>query len=47
MIPRDTCMIPVWSETQNIIKNMQKKWYKIVENTSRTLTKKLIVREFE
>lgn len=40
-------MIPVWSETQNIIKNMQKKWYKIVENTSRTLTKKLMVREFE
>lgn len=47
MIPRDTCMIPVWSETQNIIKNMQKKWYKIVENTPGTLTKKLMVREFE
>lgn len=47
MIPYDTYMIPVWSETQNIIKNMQKKWYKIVENTSRTLTKKLMVREFE
>lgn len=47
MIPRDTCMIPVWSETQNIIKNMQKKWYKIVENTPKTLTKKLMVREFE
>lgn len=47
MISCDTCMIPVWSETQNIIKNMQKKWHKIVENTSETLTKKLMVREFE
>ena len=26
---------------------MQKKWYKIVENTPKTLTKKLMVREFE
>lgn len=32
MIPCDTYMIPVWSEIQNIIKNMQKKWYKIIEN---------------
>lgn len=47
MIPCDTCMIPVWFETQNIIKNMQKKWYKIVENTPKTLTKKLMIREVE
>lgn len=40
-------MIPVWFKTQNNIKNMQKKWHKIVENTPITLTKKLIVREFE
>ena len=47
MIPCDTCMIPVWSETQNIIKNMKKKWSKIVKNTPKTLTKKLMVRECE
>jgi hypothetical protein len=33
-------MIPVYSETQNNIKNMQKKWYKIVENTPKNINKK-------
>lgn len=40
-------MISVWSETQNIIKNMQKKWYKKVENMPGALIKKLMIRKFE
>lgn len=40
-------MIPVCSETQNNMENMRNKQYKIVGNTPRRLTNKLIVREFE
>ncbi len=41
MIPCDTHMIPVFSETQNNMGNMRNKWYKIVGNTPERLTKKV------
>lgn len=47
MIPCDTHMIPVWSETQNNMENMRNKRYKIVGNTPKRLMNKLIIREFE
>ena len=40
-------MMPVWSETQNNMENMQNKWHEIAGNTPNRLTNKLIVREFE
>lgn len=43
----DTHMIPVWPEIQNNMENMRNKRYKIVGNTPKRLTNKLIIREFE
>jgi len=40
-------MIPVYSETQNNMENMRNKLYKIVGNAPKTLTNRLIIREFE
>ena len=40
-------MIPVCSATQNNMENMRSKRYKIVGNTPKRLTNKLIIREFE
>lgn len=47
MIPCDTHMIPVCSETQNNMENMRNKCYKIVGNAPEILTNKLMIREFE
>lgn len=43
----DTHMIPVCSENQNNMENMRNKQYKIVGNTPKRLTNKLIIGEFE
>lgn len=40
-------MIPVYSGIQNNMENMRNKWYKIVGNTPKILTNKLMIREFE
>ena len=40
-------MIPVYSETQNNMENMRNKRYKIVGDTLKRLTNRLIAREFE
>ena len=47
MMPCDTHMIPVYSETQNNMEIMRNKRYKIVGNTPKRLTNKLIIKEFE
>lgn len=47
MIQCDTHTIPVCSENQNNMENMQNKRYKIVGNTPERLTNKLIIREIE
>lgn len=47
MIPCDTHMIPIYSENQDNMENMRNKQYKIVGNTPKILTNKLIIREFE